>query len=177
MDRLRAEVGARLCRAAGVAILAALAASACVSEARAPLSDTFPSPEAAAGAVLDSLARSDRERLLDLALDQHEFRRIIWPELPSSRPEVGLPWDYAWNQLSLHSRAGLAMTFAAHEGRRYRLEAVRFRGETTRHASYVVHRDSELIVEDAAGARRTLRLFGSMIEQGGRWKIFSYAVD
>lgn len=171
-------VRSRILRAAGTVVLAAaLAAGGCASEARAPLSHSFASAQEAASAVLAGLATGDRDGLIDLAVDQHEFRQVIWPELPSSRPEVGLPWDYAWRQLNLNSRARLAMTMAEHRGRRYQLQSVRFAGETTRHPSFVVHRDTEVVVLGPDGAPRTLRLFGSMVEQGGRWKIFSYVVD
>jgi hypothetical protein len=40
-----------------------------------------------------------------------------------------------------------------------------------------VHRDAELVVRDADGATRAVRLFGSLIEQDGAWKVFSYVAD
>jgi len=157
--------------------LAALALSACASDARGALSDTYDSPEQAAQAVLDALAARDAGRLLDLALDEHEFRQVVWPELPSSRPEAGLPVEYAWGRLRLNSQSQLSMTIAVHGGRRYELVAVRLRGETTRYATLRVHRDSELVLREPSGALRTVRLFGSLLERGGRWKVFSYVVD
>lgn len=163
--------------ATGLLALQALSLAACAPDAPAVLSDTFASPEAAARAVLDGIAARDADRLLDLALDEHEFRRVVWPELPSSRPETGLPVEYAWGALHQNSRAQLSLTLAAHGGRRYELVAIAFRGETTRHDTYTVHRETELLVRHASGATRTVRVFGSLLERGGTWKIFSYVVD
>jgi hypothetical protein len=164
----------------GAAALVALAApfcAACGSQARVPLSDTFDSKEAAVRAVLDGIAARDSDRLLSLAIERHEFRQVVWPELPSSRPEVNLPVDFAWGQLHQNSRSQLAYTLAEHGGRRYSLVAVRFRGASTRHATFTVHRETEVEVRDPSGATRTLGLFGSMLERDGQWKVFSYVVD
>jgi hypothetical protein len=141
------------------------------------MSDTFPTPEGAAGAVLDRLAARDRGTLLSLAVDEDEFRELVWPELPSARPEVNLPVEYAWGRLSQNSRLHLARTLAAHGGRRYTLVAVRFGDQPQQYASFTVHPEAELDVRDVTGAVMTLRLFGSLLERDGHWKVFSYVVD
>jgi hypothetical protein len=40
-----------------------------------------------------------------------------------------------------------------------------------------VHRKARLILTGEQGERLRLRLFGSMIERGGRWKLFSFVND
>lgn len=168
---------AGLLAVAALAGLAALALSACASDARGRLSNTFDSPEAAARAVLAGIAARDAEALRDLALDEHEFRQVVWPELPASRPAAGVAVEYAWRRLHLNSRAQAAQALAEHGGRRYELVELRIRGETTRYAGFTVHRETELVVRDASGTVRTIRLFGSLLERGGRWKVFSYVAD
>jgi hypothetical protein len=158
-------------------VLAALLAAGCASDARVPLAGSFASPEETARAVLDRLAARDLEALRGMALDEHEFRRLVWPELPSSRPEAGLPVDYAWRSLRQTSLGELAMTVGAHGGRRYELVAVRFRGPTTEYASFTIHRDTELAVRGRGGAEQAIRVFGSLIQRGGRWKVFSFVTD
>jgi len=167
----------RLPGMAGLLALAALTLAACGFEARPPLSQTFGSAELAARAVLDGMAARNADALLDLAVDEHEFRQVVWPELPASRPVTGLPVEYAWGRLRLTSRSRLSMTLAEHGGHHYELVAVKFRGETTRHQTFSVHRQTELVVRDASGATQTVRLFGSLLERDGQWKIFSYVVD
>ncbi len=57
------------------------------------------------------------------------------------------------------------------------LVGIRFLGETTPYGSYLVHRESELTVKDLDGTQRDIRLFGSVLEKGGRFKVFSYVID
>jgi anaerobic glycerol-3-phosphate dehydrogenase len=60
-------------------------------------------------------------------------------------------------------------------GKRYELVDVRFAGVTAYRTSRV-HREVTLRVRDAGGAETDLRVCGSMIEQDGAWKVFSYVV-
>jgi hypothetical protein len=148
------------------------------SPSKAPLAHAQPSGEAMAQAVLDALERRDRQRLLELALDEREFREHVWPELPASRPERNLPLEYVWGDLKQKSEASLAQTLHQYGGVRLRLVRLEFTGETTQYDSFVVRRDSQLAVIDAEGREQRVRVFGSMLTTGdGRVKVFSYVVD
>jgi len=187
MDQLRAAVGrlrpggapgrASLVAALVVALLLGAASEIRSGRGAARLADTFESPGAVAAAVLDALAAGDVNGLRRLALTADEFREVIWPELPSSRPEVALPVAYAWGTLAQNSHGSLASTLRVHGGRRYALGGVHVEGEVTDYATFTVHREVALDVTDAMGDRRRLRLFGSLVEQDHRWKIFSFVVD
>lgn len=141
------------------------------------LERTFESDEAVARAALDAVARNDAAALQAMALTKDEFDAIVWPTLPVSRPEVGMPRDYVWEDTATKSRGHLAQTLARFGGQRFELVRMEFRGETTDHGAYNVSRKSQLVVRDASGRERNLRLFGSVIRQGGRSKIYSYIVD
>ena len=143
----------------------------------APLHHTFSSPEALGRAVLAALADNDGDRLASLALSELEFRTVVWPELPSSRPERGLPFDYAWGDLHQKSNNSLRRLVARHGGKRYELDAVTFAGETTQYDTYRVHRESVLDLRDEAGEALTLSFFGSVLERDGQFKVFSYVID
>lgn len=188
VDQLRGELGwlgARRRRtglwSAGLAALGLLAAGGCgrpaASDALSPLGHTFESPEAVAEAVLDALAADDGPRLLALVLSEIEFRSVVWPELPSSRPERGLPFEYAWGDLHQKSTNELRRLLARASGRRYELLDMTFDGESTPYETFTVHRDSRLRVRDPEGAERDVRLFGSVLQRGGEYKLFSYVVD
>ena len=140
------------------------------------LSNTHPSPEALAAAVLGAIERRDTTELRSLALSEEEFREQVWPELPAARPERNLPFSYVWGDLRQKSEANLERTLARHGGRRYVFMSLRAAGEVTRYASYTVSRDTVLRVRDETGADMELRLFGSTIQKDGAWKIFSYVV-
>ena len=142
-----------------------------------PLHRTFSSPEALSDAMLTALAAQDADELESLALSEIEFRTAVWPDLPSSRPERGVPFDYAWGDLHQKSRNALRRLMARHGGERFQLVAVRFTGETTPYRTYQVHRETVLDLRDEEGNDLALALFGSILERGGEFKIFSYVVD
>ncbi len=163
------------------AIAVCLVAGGCSSADRpsppSPLHQTFASPDALSRAVLGALAAEDADGLASLALSESEFRTVVWPELPSSRPERGLPFDYVWGDLSQKSSNALRRLVARHGGRRYTLAGVAFRGETTPYETYRVHREAVLDLLDEEGDELTLPLFGSILERDGEFKLFSYVVD
>ena len=157
-------------------VLLAILPVACASEPP-PLEPTFDSDEALARVVLDLVEREDREALLHLSITKDEFEDIVWPTLPVSRPEVGMPLSYLWNDTFTKSRSYLAETLSKFGGQRFELVRVEFRGDTTEHETYSVSRKTHLVVRDESGEERTVRLFGSVIRQDGRSKVYSYIID
>jgi hypothetical protein len=158
-------------------VATALLAQACSGAGRAPLAHTAPSTTALAEAVLAALATNDRAGLESLALSEREFRDRIWPELPASRPERNVPLDYAWGDLHQKSTGHLQRLLAEHGGRRYELVRVEFLGETTGYRTFTVARKAQLLVRDERGQQEALRLFGSVVESGEQYKVFSFVVD
>ena len=112
-----------------------------------------------------------------LALTESEFRDIAYPRLPASRPERNTSAEFLWEMLHQRSRRSLASTLDRRGGRRYELVAVDFAGETTDYGPFRVHRKTVLTVRTPAGEEETLRVFGSLLEQDGRYKIFSFVTD
>lgn len=154
----------------GLVLLAGCAPS------RTPLANTHDSPAAVARAVIDAVSAGNGPTLATLALSEQEFREHIWPELPAARPERNLPFAYVWGDLHQKSDTNLAATVAKFRGQRPTLVDVRF-GEVTPYQSYTVHRDSVFVVRTADGGTEEVRLCGSMVEQNGRWKVFSYVTS
>ena len=74
------------------------------------LSHTFSSEHALAERVLGALAARDIAALQALPLSEREFRMAVWPALPSSRPDVGLPTDYAWWRTDVRNRRPADLT-------------------------------------------------------------------
>ena len=127
-------------------------------------------------AFLRGLAARDATTLSGMAVSESEFLKYIWPALPASRPDVGMPAGRAWADQAQRNAAYLSQTLAGHGGREYRLVAVTFGGETTDYGTYRIHREATLDVRGPNGPV-ALRLFGSLVESGGRWKIYSFVVD
>ena len=142
-----------------------------------PLANTHPSPEALAAAVLDALADNDRDRLAALALDGREFRDVVWPALPSSRPERGVPVSYAWADLRQKSSNALRRLVAQWGGRRFTLLGVAYDGETTDYGPYLVHGETRLRLLDESGREVEMHFYGSTLVRGDEHKVFSYVVD
>ena len=166
----------RLGRHVPAGMLVLLALSAC-GRPEPLLSTTFDSPEALASAVASGLARDDKASLEALALSESDFRAHVWPVLPASRPERGLPFDYVWNDLRAKSNAHLAARLAGPSIGPITVDRVVFDGETTDYGGLVVMRKARVLVRDDRGQLRSLRLFGSVIRQDGRYKLFSYVTD
>jgi hypothetical protein len=145
---------------------------------RQPLQQARPSVETLAQDVLTSLENRDTDRLRALALDETEFREVIWPELPAARPERNLTADYVWGEQRIKSEAGLQGVLSEHGGHALRLVRVEFRGETTQQRTFLVRRNPVVVIRDAStGGEQTVKLFGSIVERDGGFKIFSYNVD
>jgi hypothetical protein len=141
------------------------------------LTSTFASPTEVAQAVVAGLTVSDANRLDSIAMTETEFRDVVWPELPASRPERNLPWDYVWQDLRGKSRRQLSGRLRAWDNQGFEVVRVDFAGQTTDYRTFRVHRDSVVTLRDKRGRQASRRLFGSMIEQRGRYKVFSYVVD
>jgi hypothetical protein len=190
VDQLRAEVkaavqeqkgaacGGTLPRLLLVALISAFGALACSPPREGPgLRGTLESPDAVARAFLDALAERDVARFETLALSEAEFRKCVWPDLPSSRPEVGLPFDYAWRELRQKSLGYLSMTLARHGGTRYHLVRVEVPDPVAPYRTFAVHPRTRLVVRAPDGGEEAIRFFGSLIERDKRYKIFSYVND
>ena len=142
-----------------------------------PLPNSHDSVEALSRAVLAAVEKRDADALLALAINRAEFTEHVWPELPSARPERNLSPSFVWGDLNQKSNIMLREMLAAHGRKKYTFVSACFLGKTTQYESYLVHRESELTVKDPEGNERQVRLFGSVIEKGGRYKVFSYVID
>ncbi len=157
------------------ALAAAFSLAAC---ARVPtLQNTRETPRAVAEAVIAALDDKNIDALTALAVDEEEFRVLVWPQLPAARPERNLTWQYVWQDLSTKSRYHARARQAAWSARGARVVQVRFDGPVEDHGTYRIHRETVIDLRRPDGQQSTERLFGSMIEQAGRFKVFSYVVD
>ena len=141
------------------------------------LDQSLESPEAVARAVISGMAAGDLAALKRLAISEAEFRDLVWPRLPASRPERNLPLEYVWNDLAAKSDANLRARLAGWQDRGFVLVSLSFKGGTEDYGTFKVHRETVLILRDRDAREQTGRLFGSILEYKGRFKVFSYVVD
>jgi len=135
---------------------------------------TYDSPKALAKEVLEGLAANDFEGLRALALSEAEFKDTIWPDMPV---RGNFPVDYVWSDLRSKSTRALLRSLARHGGRRFELLDLRFKEGVTAYDTFVVYRQAQLLVRDEQGREGALDVMGSVVEKGGRYKLFSYVVD
>jgi len=175
--------GTRGARWTGVSLLLLVGASVALvgfntRTASEPLAGTFGSPEALGAAVVAAMRAGDIERLQAIALTEDEFRGHVWPDLPAARPERNVPFEFVWGTLHQNSEGYLRQTASGLAGRPLTaLRDVRFSGGSSRYGDVIVHRDTQLVFASADGSEKIVELFGSTIEQDGRFKVFSYVVD
>jgi hypothetical protein len=134
------------------------------------------SPEAVAREFLKALAAKDITKLRQLRITKDEFCQFVWPELPSSKIE-NLSCDFAWDQATLRSDGGLYDLLPRHGGKLYELVSVRFPKGVDTYSGYKVLKETQLVVRDESGNRQEVRLFGSMLEMNGQFKLFSFVMD
>jgi hypothetical protein len=160
----------------GIAVVSATGVAGC---RRPPvLEQTLDSPEAVARAVMKGLEARDIDALRALAITEHEFRKLVWPKLPAAKPGRNIPWDYVWKDL--HGKSVMQLQARVNEwprGEHGDVIKIEFTGETTEYESFRVRRKSVVVLRSSAGVESRHRLFGSMIEEAGRYKVFSYVVD
>ena len=109
-------------------------------------------------------------------MSETEFRDHVWPQLPAARQERNLPFSYVWGELHQKSTQSLTGLMSREGGKRYQLNEVRF-SAVTNYQTYRVHREATFRVRDASGMERDLRACGSMLEEDGAWKVFSYVIS
>jgi hypothetical protein len=140
------------------------------------LTNAANSPDALAKHFLKALAQGDEAAMRSLRITKEEFCRYVFAELPASKVP-NLTCDFAWQQGTLNSDKGLYEILPEHKGKHYELIAVRFEKGTISYDACHIHRDARLCVRDERGAEKELKLFGSILEINGKFKLFSLAVD
>jgi hypothetical protein len=147
------------------------------ASAQLPLKNGASSLNNLAGQVLGALHRKDFKTLDALRINEQEYRSCIWPELPISKIEQWKKrYDFVWGDVDTKCVHGLREMIHKYGGRELTFVSLRFAGETSRYTSCIVHQDARITVKDSAGAVQELKLFGSVVECGGRFKIMSYNV-
>ena len=140
------------------------------------LAASAPHADALAKKFLDALAQNDEAAMKALRITKEEFCLYVWPELPSSKVP-NLSCDFAWGQATLNSDAGFYGDLKRHKGKRYELISLKFTERTEYYKNFNIHKDARLKIKDEKGTEREVKLFGSMLEMNGKFKLFSFTID
>jgi hypothetical protein len=124
-------------------------------------------------AVCRMLHHRAADSLLALCVNQDEFRVILWPEFPQSRPATGIQWDDAWRILSARLQGGSVSAVGEFGGEP--LQFVRFeRTDTTAvYKNFKLHNGLVLVAKDGTGQLQRYTWLRSVAERKGVYKIYS----
>ncbi|HEX6368306.1 MAG TPA: hypothetical protein VF006_05205 [Longimicrobium sp.] len=141
------------------------------------LSGGAPSRDALVARFVDAVARQDTATVRALVLDRAEYGWIYFPSLQRMNPATNMQPQVMWMLHAQESEKGITRVM-----RRLGGGQARFGGYACEAAPRVegANRYWDACTVDTMssdGEKATLKLFGSVVERGGRWKIVSYAND
>lgn len=128
-------------------------------------------------AVERGLAESDTSRLHALAIDEREYREIVFPAFPAAHPPINAPVEVAWMLQASDSYRGLLRILERYGGRYVRVTAIRFDEPDQDFVNFVLHETSRVNVTIDGEPRSGVRLFGSVVRIGDQWKVLTYPDD
>jgi hypothetical protein len=146
-----------------------------------PIADSLaggaPSRDSLVARFADAVARQDTAAVRGMVLDRAEYGWIYFPSLQRMNPATHLQPEVMWMLQAQESEKGITRVF-----RRLGAGQARFGAYACEPAPRVdgPNRYWDACTVDviaADGEKATLKLLGSLIERGGRWKIVSYAND
>jgi hypothetical protein len=126
---------------------------------------------------VDAVARQDTAAVRAMVLDRAEYGWIYFPSLQRMNPATHMQPEVMWMLHAQESQKGITRVL-----RRLGGGQARFGGYACEAAPRVEGANRywdactmETVAED--GENAIIKLFGSLIGRGGRWKIVSYAND
>ncbi|HYR09999.1 MAG TPA: hypothetical protein VEQ60_19655 [Longimicrobium sp.] len=141
------------------------------------LSGGAPSRDSLVARFVDAVARQDTAAIRSMVVDRAEYGWIYFPSLQRMNPGTNMQPEVMWMLHAQESEKGITRVM-----RRLGGGQARFGAYTCEAAPQVEGPNRywhacaiETVAQD--GEKATLKLFGSLIERGGRWKIVSYAND
>ena len=137
----------------------------------------FKSPEALARAFVAGLVANDARFMARTLMSPAEFAWLYYPDNPISRPPYELPPGIAWFELEGNSLAGLRRALATYGGRRIFFRRLDCRGEPVIQGSNRLWNGCSVTVSVDGERDVSVRMFGSVLERGGRFKIATAAND
>lgn len=121
-----------------------------------------------------ALAVHDTTRLLELMIDEREYREILYPAFPAAHPPINAGFETLWVTHFPDARRGLMRLLAEYGGRDVRIMNLRFDHPDQDFVNFILHETSHVDAEIDGVREDDLRLFGSVVRVGDQWKVLSY---
>ena len=151
--------------------------AACGSGTAEPgLSGGGASLEGLAGHYLDAVRYADTAAMHALRVTRNEHNQLMWPHFPIARPELNWSVDFAWDNLERRSRRD-ALRIALDYGEKpWQLLGIACSKGVDDYGPFRIHGDCWLDVR-LDGPTVRLKMFGSVVEMHGRYKIVGILAD
>ena len=132
------------------------------------------SPAALGHAVVDALNRGDVDGLHRLRVNRDEYLSWIWHAFPASRPPYNFTPEFAWSNLDKKCVLGANSWIERYGRQDLVFIAIQFDRPTEVYKGFTLLRGTVLIVQQASGNKVELRILGSIVKKGNRYKLLSY---
>lgn len=126
--------------------------------------------------VLEKMAQRDIKGMHALTLTEDEMKRYVWPYLELSRPGTNMTFERYWGDIQTRSHGSFRDMYDHYGGKKFEFVSYEFKRETWELGSGKVHRDSLLTVRNDDGSVGEIRVFGSVFELNGKFKLYSFAL-
>lgn len=124
--------------------------------------------------ILDALAAADREQLKALLITPEEFREILWPEFPESRPITRLEARDAWFFLERTSLAGINQALNLVGGTPLELERITYEVGFAPYTNFALYHGARIHARRPGGEPIVLDFADSFVECRGVWRVYTY---
>ena len=123
--------------------------------------------------ICRALHHGDVDTLVGLCVTEDEFRDILWPEFPQSRPATGLTWQDGWSSLFMRLQGGCRGAIQDFGGSY--VEFLRFErpDSTARYRNFRLYSGLVLVARDDTGEIQRFAWLRSVAERKGVFKIYS----
>lgn len=138
------------------------------------LSNSFKLQQELFDNLLEALEKKDTAALVGMMISEREFKEWLWCEFPASRPETNISSEFAWENHAYNSSKGLRLALRDFVGKKLYYVSHRFEEGEDKYQSFIIHTKTRVIVADTTGKEWEMKVFGSVVEMNGRYKLLSY---
>jgi hypothetical protein len=123
-------------------------------------------------AVCRAVHHKSLDSLMTLCVADSEFRVILWPEFPNSRPATGIQWDFAWITLYARFHAGCSQTIRDYGGHYYEFLSLQ-PDSITQFKNFRMYSRISMFVKNEGGEVEQWKWLRAVVERKGRYKIYA----